>query len=969
MNARIPVSTYRLQVHAGLNLKNVIELIGYLHQLGITDVYTSPLTEAQPGSIHGYDVINHRRLNPEIGNEEEFAELARCLHERGMGIVADIVPNHMSIGNSRNRWWQDVLENGPSSSHADFFDIDWHPPKADLANKVLLPVLGDQYGKVLENGEISIARDDGEFFARYGDNRFPLAPRSFTWILEPALHLLSGKIGDSAPEVLELESIIKALEHLPLSAETDRARLRERRREIQVIKRRIAALCRSGAEVRSAIAASIDKLNGVRGDPRSFDRLEGLLADQAYRLSFWKVASDEINYRRFFDVNDLAAIRVEERAVFSAVHELIFHFVERGWVSGLRVDHVDGLLDPEQYLRRLQSSCSTAMTGEPPPRAAHEGEDGKRPFYVVVEKILGEDESARHDWPIFGTTGYDFLNFVNGLLVARENRARFHDLYRRFIGESLDFSDVVYESKKLVIRTAMSGELAVLARRLDRISEQHRWSRDFTLNSLADALVEVVACFPVYRSYVRPQSGAVGKEDKQNILAAIARAKLRNPTTSASIFDFVALVLLLQHPEGITNAQRAERREFVARFQQFTAPVMAKGYEDTALYRYYPLAALNEVGGDPDRFGVTVEAFHQWNQRMMQNWPGSFSATSTHDTKRSEDVRARLDVLSEIPDEWEKAIGRWYLMNQPARLKVGEREVPDANEEYLLYQTLVGTWPMSLGSEADRQQYVERIRAYMDKAVKEAKVHTSWMNANEENEQALRRFLDSILAAESPFVADLAAFQRLLARAGMLNSLTQLLLKIATPGVADFYQGTELWDLSLVDPDNRRPVDFSIRRAMLEKIRKDADKDRRAMVRELLKDMASGAIKMYVMNRALEFRCANRELFESGAYLPLAVHGEREANAIAFARSLGPKHVIVVAGRFFMRLAEMPPLPVDPRVWDETSVVLAKGLNAGAYTDLFTGDAVKPERVPDGRRLKLEQVFAQMPVAMLVQGS
>ena len=967
MSPRIPASTYRLQLHAGMNLKNALELVDYLKQLGITDVYTSPLSEAQPGSVHGYDIINHRHLNPEIGSEEQLAEFARRLDERGMEMVVDIVPNHMSIANSRNRWWQDVLENGPGSLHADFFDIDWNPPKGDLANKVLLPVLGDQYGKVLENGEISIISENGDFSACYGENRFPLAPRSFTWILEPALQVLTEKVGDSAPEVLELESIIKALEHLPPLTETDRTKIRERRRETQVIKRRIAALRRESAQGRAAIAASLGKLNGVKGDPASFDRLEGLLADQAYRLSFWKVASDEINYRRFFDVNDLAAIRVEEREVFTAVNELIFHFVGQGWVTGLRVDHVDGLLDPEQYLRRLQSGCASALTGRPPPRAARDGEETKRPFYVVVEKILGENETLRRDWAAHGTTGYDFLNIVGSLLVARENRARFHDLYRRFIGESLDFSDVVYESKKLVIRTAMAGEWAVLARRLDHISEQHRWSRDFTLNSLADALGEVIACFPVYRSYVRPQSGAVSKEDRQHIVAAITRAKMRNPTISSSIFDFIASVLLLKHPERITHAQRAERREFVLRFQQLTAPVMAKGFEDTALYRYYPLASLNEVGGDPDGFGVSVEEFHQWNQRMLQNWPGSLSATSTHDTKRSEDVRVRLSALSEIPDEWEKAIGRWYLMNRPARLKVDEREVPDANEEYLLYQTLVGTWPMTLDGETGREQYIGRIRAYMDKAVKEAKVHTSWMNVNEEHDQALSRFLDSILAAESPFIADLAAFQRPLARAGMLNSLTQVVLKIATPGVADFYQGNELWDLSLVDPDNRRPIDFASRRAMLVTIRENAGKNLRTFLHDLLKDMSSGAIKMYVTHRALEFRCANRELFATGAYVPLAVQGERESNAVAFARSLGTKQIIVVAGRFFMRLPEMPPLPVDPRAWGETRVGLAKGLDGVEYIDLFTGETVKPERAGDGRTLKLAQVFAEMPVAMLVR--
>ncbi len=667
-------------------------------------------------------------------------------------------------------------------------------------------------------------------------------------------------------------------------------------------------------------------------------------------------------------MNDLAAIRVEERAVFTAVHELIFHFIKRGFINGLRVDHVDGLLDPEQYLRRLQSGCAIALTGEPT-RAAKESEEAKRPFYVLVEKILGENETLRRDWPVHGTTGYDFLNVVGGLWVKRENRAHFHDLYRRFVGEHANFNDIVYESKKLVIRTAMSGELAVLARRLDLISEQHRWSRDFTFQSLADVLEEVIACFPVYRSYVRPQSGAVGKEDRQNVLIAIGRAKIRNPTISASIFDFVASVLLQQHPDGITQAQRAERREFVMRFQQLTAPVMAKGFEDTALYRYYPLASLYEVGGAPDGFGVSVEGFHQWNQRMLQNWPHSMSATSTHDTKRSEDVGARLSALSEIPEQWENAIRRWYFMNQSARLKVDEREVPDPNEEYLLYQTLVGTWPSTLSSTDQREQFIERIRAYMDKAVKEAKVHSSWMNVNEEHDQALSRFLASILSAESPFVADVAAFQQPIARAGMLNSLAQLVLKIATPGVPDFYQGNELWDLSLVDPDNRRPVDFALRQKVLERIRDGARKDRRGLVRELLKEMSSGAIKMYVMHRALEFRRDNRDLFGTGTYLPLTLHGEREGNAIGFARSTGGKQVIVVAGRFFMGLPAMPPLPVDPEVWNDTDLVLTKELDAPAYTEIFTGDIVKPEGAGDGRRLNLARVFAQMPVAMLTRAT
>ena len=612
-------------------------LVSYLHDLGISDCYLSPIAQARAGSLHGYDIVNHSEINPDLGTSDDFQKFAQMLHERGMGIVLDIVPNHMSIGDPANRWWNDVLENGPCSPYADFFDIDWNPPKNDLANKILLPVLGEQYGKVLENQEIHIAyaKSSGTFQAHYFDHSFPLAPRSLEWILRPALRALTRKFGDSHPDVLELESILNAVEHLPERAESDHKKVHERRREIPVIQRRISELYEKSAEVRAAIDESLDELNGIKGQPRSFDRLESLLAHQAYRLSFWKVASDEINYRRFFDINDLAAIRMEDRAVFAATHEMILKLIGRHLVNGLRIDHVDGLLNPIQYLRRLQrgaAECLTDRDGSP---------EAERPFYIVVEKILGEHERLQ-PWPVHGTTGYEFTNVVGRLFVASENYRRFRDLYAGFIGERLNFRDMVYESKKLIIKTAMSGEMAVLSRRLDRISEQHRWSRDFTLNSLAAALEEVIACFPVYRSYVRPETGKVNDADRQHIQTAIRRAKRRNPTISESIFDFIASVALLEHPAGLSDAERAERVEFVLRFQQFTAPVMAKGVEDTALYRYYPLASLNEVGGEPDAFGISVDAFHEWNRERLAQWPDAMSGSSTHDTKRSEDTRARI---------------------------------------------------------------------------------------------------------------------------------------------------------------------------------------------------------------------------------------------------------------------------------------------------------------------------------------
>jgi (1->4)-alpha-D-glucan 1-alpha-D-glucosylmutase len=948
----IPSATYRLQLHRRFTFADAAALIDYLRDLGVSHCYLSPITQARPGSTHGYDVVNHRVINPELGGEQGFDEFTGRLRECGMGLVADLVPNHMAITDPANQWWQDVLENGPSSPYAEFFDIDWNPPKGDLANKVLLPVLGDQYGRVLENQEIQVVYENGSFFTRYYDHRFPLAPRSLHWILKPALRALTQKLGDSHDDVLEMESVLNAVEHLPERTETDHKKVRERRREIPVIQRRISELYEKSDAARAAIDGSLEDINGIKGQPRSFDRLEKLLEDQAYRLSFWKVASDEINYRRFFDINELAAIRMEDRTVFAAAHEMILRLIGRGLIDGLRIDHVDGLLDPSQYLRRLQRGVAlgTAESNRLP--------DPERLIYLVVEKILGLNERLQ-DWPVHGTTGYDFMNMAARLFVVAEHRQRLRELYAHFTGEQADFRDVVYESKKVVIRTAMAGELAVLARRLDRISEQHRWSRDFTLNSLASALEELIACFPVYRSYVRPETGAVGDEDRQHIQTAVRRAKRRNPAISESIFDFIASVLLLEHPGGLGDQERMERAEFVLRFQQLTAPVMAKGFEDTALYRYYPLASLNEVGGEPENFAVGIEEFHRSNQRRLERWPDSMSATSTHDTKRSEDARARISALSEIPDEWEAAIARWYRMNAGARKRIEDAEVPDPNEEYLLYQSLVGIWPAQKIEAGERAELTRRIQAYMDKAVREAKVNTSWMNVNQEHDSALSEFLAAILAEGSEFVADLENFVRPIARAGNLNALSQTLLKIAAPGIPDFFQGTELWDLSLVDPDNRRPVDFASRRAMLGKIRESARRDPTSTLCHLLKNPGNGAVKMYVINRALECRRDNHELFMRGEYLPLDVMGPRAPHVIAFARAHGEKRVLVVCGRFFMQLPQASPLPVDPRTWNDTSV------NVGAthvrFRNVFNGATIGAEK----GSLRMEEVFAQMPVALL----
>ncbi len=967
MSARIPVSTYRMQFSQRFTLEQATALVDYLHDLGISDCYASPLTLARPGSIHGYDVTDHSVVNPEVGGEKRLIEFARRLAGAGMGLVLDTVPNHMCIAHPSNLWWWDILENGPSSPFARFFDIDWHPPKADLINKVLLPMLGDQYGRALENGEIKIVYEGGRFQACYYDWVLPVAPRTWTWILQPVLERIRGALSESHQQVMELESVITALSHLPLRTETNPARVRERQREKEVIKGRLSALAENSAEFCSAMDASLAQLNGVRGDPHSFDRLEKLLADQAYRLSFWHVAADEINYRRFFDINELAAIRVEEPAAFEAVHELTLRLVNQGLVTGLRIDHADGLLDPGRYLRTLQERCAGAQFAPALTGPSGGAGDGARSFYIIVEKILTGRERLHQDWPVYGTTGYEFVNLLNAIFVDSANHHRFEDLYARFVGWREDFRDLVYECKKLVLRASMSGEQNVLARKLDQISEQHRWSRDFTLNSLGRVLAEVIACFPVYRSYVTAE-GSLTEDDRRQIRRAIDIAKRRNAALSESTFDFLRSVLLLEHPDGLGAAARAERLAFTLHFQQLTSPVMAKGFEDTALYRYCPMVSLNEVGGDPTCFGLPIEEFHARNTQRAQETPHGLSASSTHDTKRSEDVRARINVLTEIPDEWERAIWRWHHLTESARVEIEGTAVPDLNEEYLLYQTLIGTWPLAAPEPAGHERYVGRIQSYMDKAAKEAKVRTSWIRTNDEHDRSLSEFVRTVLRLEAAngFLADFGAFAGRVARAGMLNSLSQTLIKIASPGVPDFYQGTELWDLSLVDPDNRRPVDYALRRTMLAEIKHDAAVDRLALAKRLFAQPGDGGIKMYLISEALGLRRRNEALFGAGAYTGLEASGTHARKVIAFARGPVDHHVIVAAGRFFAEFDALPEGAVGDRPWQETFLSVPPGMLHERYVDLFTGRAIHADRARDRRQMCMADIFAHLPFAMLV---
>jgi (1->4)-alpha-D-glucan 1-alpha-D-glucosylmutase len=987
--ARIPVATYRLQFNGDFRFTDARQVVPYLHELGISDLYASPYFRARQGSRHGYDITDPNTLNPEVGSEEEHDALVAELHRCGMGQVLDIVPNHMCIESSDNLWWMDLLENGPSSLHADFFDVDWEPVKRELKDKVLCPILGDQYGAVLENGELLLAFEEGAFFLRYYDHQLPIMPKSYSAILTHRLEELEQTLSAEHFCYQELLSIDTALKNLPPHTESDPERIVERYREKEVVKRRLWALCNECPEIGRFIDRNTAVFNGEAGVPASFDLLDDLLRRQVYRLSHWRVATEEINYRRFFDINDLAAIRMEKPQVFAATHRLIFRLIREGKVTGLRVDHLDGLYDPADYLGQLQRGCFLQRRFAALERSAgrrlsedeerehaagflrdYDGrlarEPGFRPFYVVGEKILMKGEKIPEEWPVFNTTGYEFASQVNGIFVETGNAKAFDAIYSRFIRSRMNFPEIVYEKKKLVMQAAMSGEINTLGYYLNAISEVNRHTRDFTLNSLIKALVEVIAFFPVYRTYISGRE--VAERDRRYVEYAVARAKRKNPATDPSVFDFVKGVLLLGLEADPGEKEKGDWLDFVMRFQQLTGPVTAKGVEDTAYYVYNRLVSLNEVGGNPERFGIPLEAFHGQNIERSRSYPLTLLATSTHDTKRSEDVRARLNVLSEIPERWRAALSRWRQLNRKKKTLVDGQPAPDPNEEYLLYQTLIGAWPIE-PSVGEFSAFRQRIRDYMLKAVREAKVNSSWTRPNAAHEEALVRFVD-LLLEETPdnhFLTDLREFQRLTSHCGMLNSLSQTLLKMTVPGIPDFYQGSELWDLSLVDPDNRRPVDFELRRRRLEAIRQQEEQaGPLALAREFATDMRDGSIKMYLIRQALGLRSGQRELFEKGAYLPFEVQGERADHVCAFARSLGDASIIAVAPRFFTRLVGDPGWqPLGPEVWQGTRIVLSPEGIGGRYRNVFTGEILAAARREGSWMLALAEVLANFPVALL----
>ena len=988
-----PESTYRLQFHAGFTFRDALAIVPYLHALGITHCYASPFLQARSGSTHGYDIINYQALNPEIGTDADYEDLCQALQAYGMGQVLDIVPNHMGITGNANDWWRDVLENGPASPYAGFFDIAWYAsPRVEMHEKVLLPILGTFYGKALESQEIRLEYAAGAFTLHYFDHCFPVAPQSYAMILgyrrDDELATLLGK---DAEVLAEYDSILTAIGHLPPRSETDPAKVAERQREKEVIKRRLATLTEAHPQVRECIEHKVALFNGTPGDPHSFDLLDALLQAQAYRLCHWRVASEEINYRRFFDINELAALSMEKPEVFAATHGLILRLLGEGKVHGVRIDHPDGLYDPQQYLQRLQQhyvrcvaqqqlatdtssdtlrdqDINTLLGAEMVQTGDTMGEVLSRPLYIVVEKILGVRESLREDWPVYGTSGYDFLNVLNGLFINAENCRALTRIYCDWTQELRAFADVVYDAKRLIMQISLSSEVHMLAYQLDRLAQQHRRSRGFTFNSLRHALQEVIACFPVYRSYMT--SDALHPDDCRYVQQAVARAQRKNPAVSRELFEFVEDMLLLKYPASAREADQEAQRRFVGKFQQVTAPVMAKGLEDTAFYIYNRLLSLNEVGGDADRFGVSPEELHRVFQVRQAQWPRALSALSTHDTKRSEDVRARLNVLSELPEEWQGCLQRWSALNAQYRQELDTKPVPGANEEYLLYQTLLGAWPLEPYSAEEYAAFVERIQAHMQKALHEAKVHTSWVNPDPAYDQAVQQYIAKILDSQTnaAFLEDLRPFQRRLSHYGLLNSLSQTLLKITAPGVPDTYQGTELWDFSLVDPDNRRPVEYAPRHRLLQALQASMTAENRcALAQELLTSMEDGRIKLYVTALALTCCRSHPGLFTAGDYLPAQAIGAKRQHVFGFARWQGNHGAIVVVPRLVAGLLQTgQDTPVGKKVWQDTQLLLPRVNPHRAWHNVFTGEPVTMT-VQDGfSTVALAETMGHFPVALLM---
>ena len=927
---RIPTSTYRIQFNSAFTFEAAQKIVDYLAELGISELYASPIFKAKAGSNHGYDVVDPNQLNPELGTEENFETLVSELQRHNLGWLQDIVPNHMAY-DSQNLLLMDVLENGSDSESFDYFDIDWNHPYESIRGRVLAPLLGNYYGDCLENGEIQLQYDEAGLSVNYYGLRLPVKIETYAQFVIYNLGKLTRSLGRYHPDFIKVMGILYLLRNTD-----DEPKGKERYDQIAFVKGLLWELYTQNSEVKEFIDGNIEFFNGEPGKPDTFNRLDNLLAEQFYRLSFWKVGAEEINYRRFFTVNELISVKVEELRVFNKTHALIGQLVESGKMTGLRIDHIDGLYDPTEYLKRLREKVGDV--------------------YITVEKILEQKEDLPDFWPIQGTSGYDFLNYVNGIFCQGESQEQFSEIYTRLTGFNTPYEQLFRDKKRLIIDKNLAGDVDNLAQLLKRVSGYSREGNDFTQHGLQRALTEVLTFFPVYRTYIN-QDG-LREVDRLYIQEVIAIAQERVPLLLKEL-NYIEKLLLLEDEEVLTPEQKELQRHFVMKLQQLTGPLMAKGIEDTLLYVYNRLLSLNEVGGNPNQFGVTLTDFHEFNQKQQSSWPHKMNATATHDTKRGEDVRARINVLSEIPEEWEKQVKVWSDRNADKKRKSKVRTVPDRNDEYFFYQMLVGAFPFA---ESERSQFVERMKDYVTKAIREAKAHTAWLRPDTDYEEGFVAFVEEVLnpAEDNQFLKEFLPFQQRVADYGVFNSLSQTLLKITAPGVPDFYQGAELWDLSLVDPDNRRPVDFEQRVSFLKDIKDKAKKDILSLIAELLSTKEDGRIKLFLIARVLEARKQNLAIFQQGDYLPLEVTGKFKEHVVAFARRYGDRVAIAVAPRFLTSLVKQGENPLKEAVWADTQIQLPQGMPS-AWTNVIAAQTIKSsDTVPVGEALK------DFPVALLI---
>ncbi|MFH1379945.1 MAG: malto-oligosyltrehalose synthase [bacterium] len=921
----IPKATYRVQFNYQFTFAQAKKIVPYLKLLGISHIYASPIFKARKKSMHGYDIVDLSALNPELGIPD-FDMLTEELRNHGISWIQDIVPNHMAC-DSENTMLMNILEYGEQSPYYRFFDIDWNHPYENMHGRVLIPCLGKFYAECLEQGEISLRYEHESLSINYYEMHLPVKIESYHRVFEHAVPKLEEKIGKNHPLVLQYIGAVNLFKALETNGE-----MHNRFEHVAHAKHMLWKISQNDEHIRTCVDEMLTEYNGEKGIAHSFDLLDELIARQRFRLSFWKVATEEINYRRFFTVNDLISVRVEDRPVVEKTHAYIKQLVSTGKIQGLRIDHIDGLYDPAEYLAYLHEQFPDT--------------------YIIVEKILDLREDLSVRWPVQGTTGYDFLNFVNELFCCRQNNEKCTVIYTDFSSIHKSYEEILVEKKRLIIGKHMAGNIDNLAQYIKKISSKDRHGNDITLYGLRRGLVEVMTHFSVYRTYIRGKN--FSKIDRMYIRKAIEKAREESYGLFHEI-DFIENLLLLQYDDSLPEADKELWLHFVKIFQQQTGPLMAKGLEDTLFYLYNRLISLNEVGGDPARFGITVKDFHNFNKKRRELFPHTLNATATHDTKRGEDMRARINVLSELPDEWEQKIRHWQVLNKDKKKKIKNTAVPDANDEYFFYQTLIGSLPF-----VEEQGYVERIKQYVIKAVREAKVHTAWIKPDQAYEEAYLAFVDAVLHEDehNNFLQDLKKFQQIAAWYGIHNSLSQALIKMTVPGVPDFYQGCELWDFSLVDPDNRCRIDYALRTSYLEEIIKK-EQDIPLLIDELYQQYADGRIKLYLIYKTLALRNSNPELFQKGSYIPIDVEGLHKDSITAYMRRYEQSSILIIAPRLLNSIIKPNEKPLQD-VWQDTRLLLLPEAPS-AWINTITGQYL----ASSSNGIMIAEALSLFPVCIL----